>query len=618
MSATPPIHAQAKSVRDLLTSERYGLGYYQREYLWESEEVNELMHDLSTAFLTSYEEGDPRSAVAGYDRYFLGPIITSSRDGKMNLIDGQQRVTTLTLLLIYLYHELSDDPEQAGQLRDLIFTPKYGERSFTLDVDDRRPVMEALYEGRPSDDLNVSESARNLVRAYRDITENFPEDLIGNALPYFADWLIENVLLVDITAFSDQKAYLIFETMNDRGLSLSPTDMLKGYLLANIGDEANRDDAHRLWKQRIQALRDLDKGEDSDAIKAWLRSQYADTVRERKRDAEPGDFDLIGSEFHRWVRDESERLALTDSDSYLRFVQGDFEFYTRWYETLRTAADDLNLAQRDGLECIFYNALHNFTLQFPVLLATLRPEDSREVLHRKLRLSSTYLDIIIHRRIWNFRAINYSTMQYTMFQLMKEIRGLEIEPLADTLLKRLHEDEKDFSAEDRFHRHGTNGRQIHHLLARMIAWLEAESDQPSRLAEYIKRGGRNGYEVEHIWADHFDRHQDEFEHPADFKEYRNRIGGLLLLPKSFNASYGDLEYEKKLKHYFGQNLLARSLNPRCYDHNPGFVQLSKKFDLPFVAHDSFKKADLDARQELYQTVATQIWSPSRLQEIAEQ
>ena len=69
---------------------------------------------------------------------------------------------------------------------------------------------------------------------------SFPTALRGAALPYFVDWLIENVHLVEITAYSDGDAYTIFETMNDRGLSLTPADMLKGYLLANITDADNR------------------------------------------------------------------------------------------------------------------------------------------------------------------------------------------------------------------------------------------------------------------------------------------------------------------------------------------------------------------------------------------
>jgi uncharacterized protein with ParB-like and HNH nuclease domain len=138
----------------------------------------------------------------------------------------------------------------------------------------------------------------------------FPDELRTSSLPYFIDWLIENVHLVEITAYSDEDAYSIFETMNDRGLSLTPTDMLKGYLLANITDENRRLIAANLWKTRINALIDIGKEEDSDCIKAWLRSQYAKSIRERKRGALPLDFDKIGTEFHRWIRDNEEILGL--------------------------------------------------------------------------------------------------------------------------------------------------------------------------------------------------------------------------------------------------------------------------------------------------------------------
>ena len=120
------------------------------------------------------------------------------------------------------------------------------------------------------------------------------------------DWLVENVHLVEITAYSDGDAYTIFETMNDRGLSLTPADMLKGYLLANITDADKRTRASRVWKERVQALAELGKDEDADGIKSWLRSQYAESIRERKRGAAPQDFDLIGTEFHRWVRDHED------------------------------------------------------------------------------------------------------------------------------------------------------------------------------------------------------------------------------------------------------------------------------------------------------------------------
>ncbi len=98
----------------------------------------------------------------------------------------------------------------------------------------------------------------------------------------------------------------------------------------------------------------------------------------------------------------------------------------------------------------------------------------------------------------------------------------------------------------------------------------------------------------------------------------------MLLPKSFNASYGDLPYtadqpgKGKLPHYLTQNLLARSLHSQCYQHNPGFLQFVKESGLPFKAHPSFKKADLEERGELYRLIAEQAWNPDDLLKVAAQ
>lgn len=231
---------------------------------------------------------------------------------------------------------------------------------------------------------------------------------------------------------------------------------------------------------------------------------------------------------------------------------------------------------------------------------------------RKIRVAAAYLDILIHRRVWNFRAIDYSTMQYAMFLVMREGRGKQLDELVQVLRHRLDGETETFASNDRFHLHGMNGRQIHRLLARMTDYVETRSGLPSRYPEYVLRGGKERYEIEHIWADHSERHEEEFTHPTDFQEYRNRIGGLLLLPKSFNASYGDLPYVEKREHYNSQNLLARSLHEKAYEHNPGFRRFIDECGLPFRAHPAFKKADLDARQDLYRRLAEQIWSPERL------
>lgn len=606
------ILGDAKNIRALLGNAKYAIDYYQREYRWQTKHVTELIDDLANKFLESYEPVHERSAVKRYGHYFLGSIIISDKDEQKFIIDGQQRLTTLTLLLMYL-HRLLEDTDQKGQVAELIFAQQFGKKSFNLDVPDRTACMEALYSGQPFDENDQPESIRNILARYSDIEDHFPEDLAiaDGALPYFVDWLIENVHLVEITAYSDEDAYTIFETMNDRGLSLTPTDMLKGYLLANIQDADQRNNSSKVWKQRVGALREFGKEEDADSIKSWLRSQHAENIRERKRGALPKDFDLIGTEFHRWVRDHEDALGLRSSSDFAQFIDRNFAFYTRQYHRLRETAETLT----DGLECVFYNAQHNFTLQYPVLLAPLRLDDSETDIDRKLQLTAAFLDILIARRVWNFRAIAYSTMQYAMFLVMRVIRGKSIPELATVLRQRLDAEEETFSTNDRFRLHGMNGRHIHRMLARMTDYVATQSGQASRYAEYSTRG-KKGYEVEHIWANHPERHKDEFAHPADFQEYRNRFGGLLLLPKSFNASYGDLPYDKKRPHYLKRNLLAQSLCPETYDRDPGFLRFIGESGLKFESHEQFKKADLDARHELYRQLAEQIWNPARLEEEA--
>lgn len=568
--------------------------------------MSELIQDLVNKFRDSYEPTHERAAVQDYGHYFLGSIIISDKNGQKFIIDGQQRLATLTLLLIRL-HQLLADPEDKGQVADLIFAKKFGKRTFNLDVPERTACMEALYSGQPFDDTGQPESVRNLVARYADIVDQL--QLTGEALPYFVDWLIENVHLVEITAYSDEDAYTIFETMNDRGLSLTPTDMLKGYLLANVTDEGRRISASNAWKEGIRELQELGKQEDADAIKSWLRSQYAETIRERKRKAIPRDFDLLGTEFHRWVRDHETRLGLSSSSDFASFIEKDFVFYARQYTRLRRATDRLT----PGLENVYYNAQNNFTLQYPVLLSPLRLDDAESEILRKLRITSALLDVLIARRIWNFRAIDYSTMMYAMFLVMRDIRSKNAAELATILRQKLDAEQETFASTDNFHLHGTNGRQIHYILARMTDYIETRSGMPSRFAEYVSRSGRHGYQVEHIWADHPERHNDEFPHPNEFADYRNRIGGLLLLPKNFNASYGDLPYEEKREHYNSQNLLARTLHENCYEHNPGFLRFVQESGLPFKPHAHFRKADLDERQQVYQKLAEEIWEPHRLE-----
>ena len=602
------ILAKAKTVRELLKGVKYSIDYYQREYKWQGKQVRELVDDLAGKFLEGYEEGHAPSKVAEYPRYFLGSIIVSRKDTSNYIVDGQQRLTTLTLLLLLLRQLQADRPEsERVAVDELIVSTKFRERSFNLEVDERRSAMEALLDGRTFDPTGHSESVQNLVARYADLEEALPDDLRAEALPYFIDWLLENVHLVEITAFSDDDAYTIFETMNDRGLSLSPTDMLKGYLLANVESEAKRREANDLWRRRVASLNEAGKDIESDFFKNWFRSQYATKIRERRKGAKPEDFDRIGTEFHRWLREHSTAVGLHQSDDFHQFIAHNFDYYSRQYLTIV----DASRTRTPGLEYVQYNAHHGFTLQNMLLLAPLRPDDPAEVSSHKMSLVARYVDILLAWRIWNFRSIAYSTMQYAMFLVMRDIRGLDADALARKLRDRLLSETETFASNDRLYLHQQNRYTLHRLLARITEYIETRSGMASHYLEYLQEGP-NRYEVEHIWANHPERHADEFTHENDFREYRNRIGGLLLLPKKFNASYSDLTYQQKLPHYNTQNLLARSLHEQAYERNPGFAAFVRDSGLPFRPHHAYRRADLDARAGLYRGIAEQVWDPSAL------
>jgi len=603
------IQGKTQTVRELLSGAKYGIDFYQREYKWQSKQIIELVNDLTGRFLEDYQLEDKQKDVAHYSHYFLGSIIISQRDTQRMIVDGQQRLTSLTLLLTYL-HNLQKEREDAESVEVLIFSRRYGEKSFNLNVPDRNDCMETLFEGKQFDPVGKGESVVNLVGRYQDINESFPDELRTKALPYFVNWLLEKVHLVEITAYADGDAYSIFEAMNDRGLSLSATDMLKGYLLASIDDVAKRTEADKCIKQWLLKFGEKSKETETDFFKTWLRSQYATKIRERKKGATPEDFDLIGTEYHRWVQNNVESLGLTEGTDFYKWVMGNLDFYARIYLRLLQASQSLI----SGLESVRYNSDHGFTQQYQLLLAPLQPSDDEVTTQTKLKLVADYIDCWLNRRLWNFKSITYSTVQYTVFQLTKELRGLSVTDLRAKLLAKLQEEDRDLNFSKQPYLNNWNAKSLHRQLARLIDWIERGSEQKGQYTEYVVRSGKFAYEIEHIWANHYDRHTDEFESSHAFSEYRNRIGGLMLLPKPINASLNDRDYPYKLEHYIKENLLARSLHPDCYKHNPGLRRMIERTGLPFQSHETFKKADLKQRALLYQGIAEQLWSVKRLQE----
>lgn len=610
------IHADDKTVRQVLDKVKYIVDFFQREYRWQRKHIEQLIDDLSTKFITNYKESHERPEVQEYELYYLGPIVLSQKKQGKSIIDGQQRLTSLTLLLIYL-NNLQKERKEKVDLKDLIYSERFSIKSFNIQDPDRLECIQALYNGEDYDPAEKGESVKNIVESYKDIEEIFPEELKEKALPYFIDWLIDKVIFVEIITYSDDDAYTIFETMNDRGLSLTPAEMLKGFLLSNVIYDEKKYELNDFWRDEVFRLKKISKNEDLEFFRAWLRAKYADSIRPGRKGAFNEDFEKIGTRFHSWVKDNRDNINLKTSGDYFDFVMDKMKFYVNLYEMIDSAAKEYT----KGLEGIFYIEKRRLatSIYFPLLMAPIKMGDDEKTIRIKLDLVSKYLEIFVVFRSLNYRNYAHSGIRYTMYSLVKDIRDKDVEELAGILKQKAKDIEEGLDGVDDFEMHGQNKWFVKFILARITNYIEEQSKVPDNFATYMNRDICQPFQVEHIWADNWDEHKDEFEQKLDFEKYRNKLGALILLPEDINKSLGALPYKKKLTPYFGQNFLAKSLSPQRYTRaqgNSSFLKFVEESGLPFKPHKNFNKIDVDERQQLYKKILEKIYDLKIFGEIA--
>lgn len=602
------IEATDTSINKLLKNQKFTIDYFQREYRWQEKHIKLLIEDLTSTFLKSYNPEHKRPEVANYQSYYLGPVVFSINpdSGKKSIIDGQQRITSITLLLIYLNH-LQKESAQKVSISELIFSEKFGEKSFNMTDEIREPCLKALFEsGKYLVGDDDDETVQNMLERYEDIEQSFPEELMKNALPFFIDWLIENVVIVEITAYSDENAYTIFETMNDRGLNLTPTEMLKGYVLSKITDKKQRNEINDLWKKEMQKLHEYDENADQSFFQAWLRSKYAISIRPGKAGAEDQDFELIGSRFHSWFKDNHvTSLNLKTSDNFYSYFKNQFPFMVKWYLKIWDAQVDFDP------RIVHANYINHWgiaeSLQEPLLLASINFEDDDKTINKKIDFVSRYIETFTVRRAINYRKFGQASIKYTMFNIIKLIRNNNIVTLGINLANEINNIPENWDGVLEFGLHGQNRNFVKHVLSRITSYMDKVVGKDTTYASYRNPNGTQ-FEIEHIWANKFKEHMDEFNQENEFQKWRNLLGALILLPQGTNQSFSSDKYEDKIKHYLRENTYAQTLHPDYYAKNPNFLRSEIIKNLDFKPHPTFKKADIADRQKLVQRICEVLWS----------
>lgn len=171
------IEAKDYNLREVLDTQKYTVDYFQREYRWERQHICQLVDDLESNFFNSYRENHVRDEVENYNTYYLGPIVISNQDGKRSIIDGQQRLTSLTLLLIYL-NNLQKEKDDIEPVKNLIFSEQYGKKTYNLQVEERIICLDALFHlGTYAPNPSEGASVNNLIDRYEDLEGYFPATL---------------------------------------------------------------------------------------------------------------------------------------------------------------------------------------------------------------------------------------------------------------------------------------------------------------------------------------------------------------------------------------------------------------------------------------------------------
>ena len=462
MSLSNNIQANARKLFELLQN-KYIVDYFQREYKWEYKHIEQLLVDLEASFLSNYEIGNTIQDInSKYNSYYLGPVVICEKGGIRSIVDGQQRLTSITLLLIFL-NNLQKDSVDPEEIIPLIYSKKGGRKTYNIEVPDRTKILEALFNSEEYDiNTETDESIRNMYERYTDISNIFSEELRYERLPLFIEWLKEKVVFVEILAFSDENAYTIFETMNDRGLNLTPTEMLKGYLLTHLKDPVKIDELNLIWKEKISNLHKYSTQEDLEFIRAWLRSQYADTIRSGVRGAENEDFEKIGTRFHTWVKDNYKKIGLSNADKFYYFIKGDFEFYSTLYEKIKTYENNYT----EGIERLYLTTYWGIasSLIYPLLMSSINKLDNEETIQQKLKAVSTFIDILIVTRAINYKGSSQSFLRYLIYTLVKDIRNKTIDELRTILRERLYSSKESINEVDKYFYNNGNRKFIHYIL----------------------------------------------------------------------------------------------------------------------------------------------------------
>lgn len=586
------IESQDLSIESLY-KDFYTVPDFQREYVWQREQVEKLLQDIYDEFYD--EEGQ---LVKGPE-YFLGSIVVcQGDDGTYQLIDGQQRMTTIYLVLCGirdLLVEIEESPNDTlkAQIASAA-TDDEGQEVFrhrlVLQYDDSKGILDQIVK-KPDKLDEIKDNTTSVERisgAYQDIKEFLRVncDVSPKHLRRFYAAFTKRVKLIRIKTPSIANALKVFETINDRGVGLNAMDLLKNLLFMKTSSSD-----YPLLKGRWKSLIDTLDGCNEKPLRFLRYYIMSHFELDNKKP-------LREDDIYDWFVNNTKICGLDDDP--LAFLNGLIECASAWS----------NFADAKDVQGIVNPYLKNLALlsgaarqQYILLLAGRHlPPELFSMLCRSME--NLFFCYIITREPTKTFERNFALWSAILRNTKDE------EGLTDFLATTIHRDIAgrtaafDFAFEEL-----TQSRiqkyRMRYILAKLTQYIEQQAwDNPTHanLDNYLD----SSIHVEHILPETpTEEVMSAFDQAARYEEYVEMLGNLTLLEKTINTSVSNDVYKKKLPGYRQSAfLLTKSLaeKPKVGVN----TKLNKAVE-ELKSFETWSSSAIKARQYMLVRIAHRVW-----------
>ena len=611
------VSPEKQNLDEVFTNTTYHIDFYQRQYKWNDVPVRRLLDDIFYKFSIEYKrykdnEIELEKLVHKYSWYYLNTYVTNEVEGKKFVVDGQQRLTTLTLILIKLLHmgKLCD-----SGLNDWISSKIAGQsgyrKEFWMNHEMHNPTMQALLDNTDSQaniDTSSGISAVNMVKNYSIISSYIDSELTSkHKFESFVFYYLKRLVLINLNV-AQTDVPMVFEVINDRGVRLKSYEILKGKLLGVIDkEELYNLKINELWDAQVDKINSQKIDEIDNFFVYYLRSRFASTIGEARK---------YDRDYHRvmFTPEINNTMLLQHNPKEVkRFLQNDFKYYTDLYSRIYKYSSE---PSDDNIH-VYYNRLNEMDSQFLLILSACKLNDEQE--KEKIHLISYNVD-----RLFSLlqlqRSYDSNDFNVAIYKLSSEIRGKSIDKIRETFdnyLLQLLSNARGVQTSQVYSYGLFNDTGIElstrfkrYFFARIEKFIAVNTRMNMKHSLYdlvSNTGSVNGFHIEHILAQN-NENKKHFNDDEDlFERERNRLGALLILKGKDNISSNNEIYENKLKSYANTLYWNETLREDTYKSKLDFTRMMSHYNLAFRAMDKFGPNELEERHRLLYDIASIIW-----------